>query len=70
MKITRVKYWTEYLKLTRPYTIAYQTIDSVENIFVQLETKDGNQGLGVASPGESVTGESFDDCRAALYKNL
>jgi len=70
MKITRVKYWTEYLELTRPYTIAYQTIDSVENIFVQLKTEDGNQGLGVASPGESVTGESFADCRAALEKNL
>ena len=58
------------LELTRSYTIAYQTIDSVENIFVQLETENGNWGLGVASPGESVTGESFDDCRAALEKNL
>lgn len=70
MKITRVKYWTEYLELTRPYTIAYKTIDAVENIFVQLETEDGSWGLGVASPGESVTGESFADCRAALEKNL
>jgi len=70
MKITRVKYRTEYLKLTRPYSIAYQTIDAVENIFVQLDTETGNQGLGVASPAESVTGESFDDCRAALEKNL
>ena len=70
MKITKVKYWTENLELVRPYTIAYKTIDAVENIFVELETEDGHWGLGAASPGESVTGEGCDDCREALGENL
>jgi len=70
MKITKVKSWTEHIKLTRPYTIAFKTIDSVENIFVRLDAEGGYFGLGVASPEVAVTGESFDDCRKALEKNL
>ena len=70
MKIVKVKYWTENLDLARPYTIAYKTIEAVENIFVQFETDDGAWGMGAASPGESVTGESFDDCRGALEEYL
>ena len=42
MKITRCIYWTEDLKLSRPYTIAYTTVNSVENIFVQLELEEGS----------------------------
>jgi hypothetical protein len=38
MKITRCIYWTEDLKLSRPYT----TVNSVENIFVQLELEEGS----------------------------
>lgn len=70
MKIIKAHFWTEHIKLTRPYTIAYKTIDSVENIFVQLETDTGQIGVGVASPSYQVTGESFDDTRAALGLHL
>jgi L-alanine-DL-glutamate epimerase-like enolase superfamily enzyme len=70
MKITQATYWTERLALTRPYTIAYQHIDSVENLFVQLKTDDGTIGLGVASPAEDVTGEGRQKCRQALADNL
>ena len=70
MKIIKAEYWTEYIQLTRPYTIAYKTISSVENIFVRLETDNGQWGIGVASPSYAVTGESFDDTRTALQNNL
>jgi L-alanine-DL-glutamate epimerase-like enolase superfamily enzyme len=70
MKITQATYWTERLALTRPYTIAYEHIDSVQNLFVQLKTDDGAIGLGVASPAEEVTGEGVHKCRQALADNL
>jgi len=70
MKITHAKYWTERLELTRPYTIAYERIDAVENIFVRLQAEEGSIGLGVAAPDAEVTGESAEDCRQALATDL
>ena len=70
MKISKTTYWTEKLALTRPYTIAYERIDSVENLFVHLQTEDGSVGLGVASPAEEVTGEGVPQCRQALADHL
>jgi len=70
MKITRVKSWSENLELTRPYSIAYQTFDSVENIFVYLETEEGMIGLGSGAPVESITGESMEDCKTVLSNRL
>jgi len=70
MKITKAIYWTEPFELTRPYTIAYERIDSVENIFVCLQTEDGSIGVGVAAPDAEVTGESVQDCRQALESGL
>ena len=70
MKITQATFWTEQLALTRPYTIAYERIDSVENIFVRLQAENGAIGVGVAAPDAEVTGESEDDCRLALETGL
>lgn len=70
MKIKSVTSWSENIRLTRPYTIAYETLDSVENIFVRVEGRDGTCGLGVASPAPDVTGESADDCRTVLNQHL
>lgn len=70
MKITRALHWTEHLALTRPYTIAYKTIDSVDNHFVRLDSDDGSYGLGAAAPSASVTGERMADCSAALERCL
>ena len=70
MKISKATYWTEQLSLTRPYTIAYERIESVENLFVCLQAEDGSIGLGVASPAEDVTGEGIQQCRQALSGNL
>ncbi len=70
MKISKTTYWTEKLALTRPYTIAYERIESVENLFVHLQAEDGSVGLGVASPAEEVTGEGVPQCRQALADHL
>ncbi len=65
MKITAVTVWKEDLKLTRPYTIAYETISAVENLFVTLEGENGLVGMGAGSPAPEVTGETMADCQAA-----
>ncbi|MBI9091498.1 MAG: dipeptide epimerase [Desulfobacterium sp.] len=70
MKITAVRWWEESLPLTRPYTIAYQTISAVKNHFVTIETQDGAMGIGVGSPAEEVTGESETACGQALESAL
>ncbi len=70
MKIKKISVWKEDLELTRPYTIAYETISSVENLFVCLETTDGVTGLGVGSPAEDVTGESLEASETALNTRL
>ena len=66
MKIKSVKIWSEDLKLTRPYTISYETIDSVENVFVHIQLEDGTWGIGAGSPAEFVTGENILSCVNAL----
>ena len=66
MKIKSVKIWSEDLKLYRPYTISYETIDSVENVFVHIQLEDGTWGIGAGSPAEFVTGENILSCVNAL----
>jgi L-alanine-DL-glutamate epimerase-like enolase superfamily enzyme len=70
MKIASVSHWTEHFKLTKPYTIASGTFDAVDNHFVHIQTEDGTFGLGAASPGDDITGETIDDCAAALKAHL
>jgi L-alanine-DL-glutamate epimerase-like enolase superfamily enzyme len=66
MKIKSIKTWSENLELTRPYSIAYETIDSVENVFVVIELDNGIHGIGSGSPAEFVTGESINSCNSVL----
>ena len=66
MKIRRISTWIEHFELSRPYTIAFRTVDSVRNGIVRIETDDGSVGLGCASPERFVTGETWDACDAAL----
>jgi L-alanine-DL-glutamate epimerase-like enolase superfamily enzyme len=58
MKITGIEYYEVGLKLSTPYTIAYETIDKVDNVFVRLSTNTGLAGFGCAAPDLEVTGES------------
>ncbi|MGH9369103.1 MAG: dipeptide epimerase [Thermoanaerobaculia bacterium] len=66
MKITAIFSQVESFGLTRPYTIAFQTSDSVENVVARIDTDSGLSGWGAASPSEHVTGETLEACAEAL----
>jgi L-alanine-DL-glutamate epimerase-like enolase superfamily enzyme len=70
MKIKNVLNWKETFKLTRPYTIAYERIEAIDNLFVLIEGENGLIGMGAASPAEEVTGESVQACEEALKQEL
>ena len=75
MKITNLEIWPVKLRLTEPYTIAYETIAAVDNIFLRIETNTGICGFGCAAPDEQVCGENaqsviqvFGDMIAPILK--
>ena len=70
MKIVSAKFWSEDLELTRPYSIAYETIEAVENIFVYLVLENGTWGIGSGSPAEFITGENIAMSRGVLQNHL
>ena len=71
MKIKNIHTWSVDLGNTRPYTIAFKTIDKVMNAFVEITLEDGTTGIGSGNPSEYVTGESLTSTIAALEeKNL
>lgn len=60
MKITKIEAWRISMRLSEPYTIAYEAIDSTTNVFLRIETNRGTVGYGCAAPDEMVTGETAD----------
>ena len=65
MKIRQLEAWPVEMRLTGPYTIAYETTDRVTNIFLRLATDRGQQGHGCAAPDFQVTGETPETVMAA-----
>jgi len=51
---------------TKPYTIAFKTVDEVINAFVEITLSNGITGIGAANPSEYVTGEHLDQTLATL----
>jgi len=66
MKIKKIKTWSENMGNTKPYTIAFKTVDQVCNVFVEITLANGITGLGAGNPNEYVTGENLDMAVAAL----
>jgi L-alanine-DL-glutamate epimerase-like enolase superfamily enzyme len=56
------------LKLTRPYTIAFKTVDHVENAIVKIILDNGIVGYGAGNPSEQVVGENLNQSMSALEK--
>jgi L-alanine-DL-glutamate epimerase-like enolase superfamily enzyme len=69
MKIKSIKSWSVDLGNTKPYTIAFKTVDEVKNAFVEITLENGVTGIGAGNPSEYVTGESFEQCEKALNEN-
>lgn len=69
MKIKSVRSWCTDLGTTRPYTIAFKTVDEVFNAFVEITLDNGTSGIGAGNPSEYVTGEHLDQTNAALAES-
>ncbi|MAG54743.1 MAG: dipeptide epimerase [Planctomycetes bacterium] len=54
------------IPLKRPYSIAFGDFDSVDMVFVRIDTEDGPVGWGAGSPVEVITGEEPAAAAAAL----
>ena len=66
MLIKNIKVWKADLGNTKPYTIAFKTVDEVFNAFVEITLANGTTGIGACSPSEYVTGEHLDQTMASL----
>jgi L-alanine-DL-glutamate epimerase-like enolase superfamily enzyme len=58
VNITSVDYCPVHMPLSTPYTIAYETITEVTNVFIKIETSKGIIGYGCAAPDKAVTDET------------
>ncbi|NJB71902.1 L-alanine-DL-glutamate epimerase-like enolase superfamily enzyme [Saonia flava] len=66
MKITHISYERLDLKLSSPYTIAYETISKTTNFILKIETEGKLVGYGCAAPDKIVTGETPDELEIAI----
>ncbi|HVU58854.1 MAG TPA: dipeptide epimerase [Puia sp.] len=66
MKIQRIDVSKENLLLTRPYTIAFKTVDAVENGIIEIVADNGMRGYGSFNPSYQVVGEHLEDALALL----
>ena len=68
-KIHEVRVWSTDLGNTKPYTIAFKTVDEVRNAFVEITLDNGIKGIGSGNPSEYVVGENLTQCLEALQEN-
>ena len=58
MKITGVEAWLVSMRLSRPYTAAYDRVETTDNVFLRILTDRRYVGYGCAAPDEHDTGET------------
>jgi L-Ala-D/L-Glu epimerase len=68
-KIKNIKVWSADLGNTKPYTIAFKTVDQVRNAFVEITLQNGVTGIGSGNPSEYVVGENLNQTLDALQEN-
>ena len=66
MKIVNVNVHKHDMKLKAPWAIAGRVTESVQNIFVEIQSNQDIKGIGAGAPAPDVTGENF----TAAYNNL
>ncbi|MCC6288967.1 MAG: dipeptide epimerase [Chitinophagaceae bacterium] len=70
MKIIEAKAFIKNLRLKKPYTIARQQIEDVENVFLEIKLENGITGIGAANPEFEVVGESPADTLINLENEI
>ena len=70
MKITAVRAHLKKMKLSKPYTIAYNTFSDVTLAFLEIELANGIIGYGSGSPAEDVVGETTEQTFANLQSDF
>ncbi|MFT4023099.1 MAG: enolase C-terminal domain-like protein [Flavihumibacter sp.] len=70
MKITNARAYSRNLRLQKPYTIAWQHIEEVENVFLELTLENGMTGIGAANPSPEVVAESPGETLRNLETDL
>jgi L-alanine-DL-glutamate epimerase-like enolase superfamily enzyme len=68
MRIRDIEAWPVSMKLSEPYTIAYETIDRTTNIFLCVITDKGIKGFGCAAPDLQITGETPEGVLRSLQE--
>jgi L-alanine-DL-glutamate epimerase-like enolase superfamily enzyme len=69
MKIKKIEIWSADLGNTRPYTIAFKTVDEVRNAFLEITLDNGVTGIGSGNPSEYVVNESLQQTLATLTED-
>jgi L-alanine-DL-glutamate epimerase-like enolase superfamily enzyme len=70
MKIVQLECWKYSLKLSEPYTIAYETISDCTNVFLKLTTDNGISGFGCAAPDFYITKEDEQTVLGAFQEYI
>lgn len=66
MKITNVKIEKFHVELTEPFKVAFTEVTHTDSLILKVETDEGYEGYGEASPFVLVTGETIDGCASVL----
>ncbi|HWB26810.1 MAG TPA: dipeptide epimerase [Chitinophagaceae bacterium] len=66
MKIKSVNIAKRNLRLSKPYSIAFKTIDVVENGIIEITADDGSIGYGAFNPSYEVMGETLEHAMEAF----
>jgi L-alanine-DL-glutamate epimerase-like enolase superfamily enzyme len=61
MKITSFEFAECKMDLAKPYTIAYETIKKISNVFLKITTSNNIIGYGCAAPDKHGTGETCNE---------
>lgn len=70
MIITHVSYERLDLRLSEPYTIAYETVAHATNFILKIETRTKLLGYGCAAPDFTVTNETPLEVRDAIENSI
>ncbi len=70
MKITDIKIGQISVPLKTPFKTALRTVNSVEDIIVEVHTDTGNIGFGEAPPTGVITGDTKGAIIGAIEEHI